>query len=101
MSLNAHERETVINASDGDRLVRVLTHQAKFLGRLRRDDRFTEIRSGHEGTTEWAEFTIPASEWNPVTGAKRRMSEEAKAARILRLGAHTQGAKREEASAPA
>jgi hypothetical protein len=91
VSLNAHERETVINASDGDDLVRILTHQLRFLGRLRKDERFTEIRSGYEGTTEWAEFTIPASLWNPITGAKRRLSADARTALIERLSGHAQG----------
>jgi hypothetical protein len=101
MSLNAHERETVINASDGDELVRVLTHQPKFLGRLRRDERFTEVRSGNDGGTLWAEFTIPASEWNPIAGAKARrkpLSEEEKARRaeILRFAPSRTRGKREE-----
>lgn len=69
--LEAAERETTITSTDADREVRIWTCQRKYLGRLRRDRRFTETAGGFYGTTEWAEFTIPAASWNPVTGAKR------------------------------
>ena len=68
----AAERETVINASDGDGLVRIYTMQRRYIGRLRRNPKFTLIGEGvHNDGAVWAEFTIPASEWNPATGAKR------------------------------
>jgi hypothetical protein len=70
----AEERETVINATDADDMVRIWTCQARYLGRLRRHPSFTEVKSGRYGSTEWAEFTIPASEWNPASGAKRRVT---------------------------
>lgn len=83
MSLNAWERETVVNASDGDALVTVLTHQIKYLNRLKKHPDATLVREGNEDGTAWAEFTIPADRWNPVSGIKRRsapVSEERKAA---------------------
>jgi hypothetical protein len=83
----AEERETVINTTDADDLVRVWTCQARYLGRLRRQPSFTEVKSGRYGSTEWAEFTIQASEWNPASGAKRRvtLTEEQRQARAARL----------------
>ncbi len=66
------ERETIINSSDGDQFVRILTHQRKFLTRLRKDPRFVEVRSGVDEGTEWAEFTVGAELWSPVSGIKKR-----------------------------
>jgi hypothetical protein len=81
------ERETVINCTDADDVVRIFTCQARYLGRLRRDPRFVEVRSGRYGDTPWGEFEIAATEWNPVTGAKRRvtLTEEQRQARAARL----------------
>jgi hypothetical protein len=85
-ALNACERETVINASDGDELVRIWTAQRTVITRLRRDPAFTEVNSGNHGSTEWAAFTIPAERWSPA-GVKRhrRVTEEQKQAAASRL----------------
>lgn len=72
--LTAPERETTINASDDDGVVRIWTAQRRYITRLRKNPAFTETRSGRFGSTEWAEFTIPAENWNPASGAKRRVS---------------------------
>lgn len=72
--LTAAERETTVNTADDDDLVRIWTAQRKHITRLRRNASFTEVASGHHGSTEWAEFTIPADSWNPASGAKRRVS---------------------------
>ena len=82
------ERETVVNATDADDLTRITTGQRRFITRLRKHPSFTEVRTWHEGTTEWAEFTIPAGQWNPASGAKRRtrpMTEAERAAAAERL----------------
>ena len=71
-SLTPYERETTVNASDGDQVVRIWTAQRKHITRMRRHDSFTETATGYHGGTEWAEFTIPASDWNPASGAKRK-----------------------------
>jgi hypothetical protein len=87
-SLNPYERETVVNASDGDAVVRIWTAQRKFITRLRKHPAVTEVQSGFHGSTAWAEFTIPAELWNPVSGIKRArqpMSEERRAALALHL----------------
>lgn len=78
-SLNPFERETVINMSDGDEMVRIWTAQRKVLTQCRKDAAFREVASGFRGSTEWAEFTIPADRWNPRTGRKRQLSEEQRA----------------------
>ncbi len=68
--MNSFERETVINSSDGDELVRIWTAQRRYITKMRRDARFTEVRSGVYEDSEFAEFTIPAVSWSPI-GAKR------------------------------
>ena len=70
-SLTAAERETLATGTDADDLVKILTHQRRHVTALRRHPGFTEVRSGFNGTTEWAEFTISADRWSPATGAKR------------------------------
>lgn len=71
--MNADERETIVNASDGDDLVRIWTAQRRYITKMRNDSRFTETASGVHETTEWAEFTIEARSWSPL-GVKRRVS---------------------------
>lgn len=66
----AAERETTVNASDDDELVRVWTAQRAVITRLRRDSAFTEVGSGVSDGTEWAEFTTPADRWTPA-GVRR------------------------------
>lgn len=79
-----YERETVITTSDGDELVTIETWQRGYLGRLRRDHRFTE-KSG--GTDAHGVFTIPRNRWTPTGGAKRsvKLTEEQKARVAERL----------------
>jgi len=72
-NLTAAERETVINASEDDNLVRIWTAQKRFISRMRKNPQFTEVRSGFFGTSEWAEFTVPADRWSPL-GVKRQVS---------------------------
>ena len=88
-SLSAAERETTVTITDADDVVRIWTAQRRYLGRLRRHPSYTEVKSGTHGGTEWAEFTIPARDWNPATGAKRKsnMTDEQKAALAERLRA--------------
>jgi hypothetical protein len=88
-SLTAAERETIINASDADDLVRIWTAQRRHITRLRNNPSFTEVATGHYGTTEWAEFTIPADSWSAASGAKRRvtLTDEQRQAAAERLRA--------------
>ena len=86
-ALSAAERETTVTATDADDTVRIWTCQKRYLGRLRRHPSFTEVATGHHGKTEWAEFIIPSSDWNPATGAKRKvtMTDERRAALADRM----------------
>lgn len=72
-SLSANERETTVTACDADGQVRIWSAQRPFITRMRKDPLFTEVACGHCGTTEWAEFTIPADRWSPL-GVKRTRS---------------------------
>jgi hypothetical protein len=80
--MNAYERETTVNASDGDAEVRIWTAQRSVITRLRKHRAFTEVKSGTFEGSVWAEFRIPADQWNPATGAKRsrNLSEAQRAA---------------------
>lgn len=75
MSLTPPERETTVTVSDADTNVHIWTARRKDLSRLRKNSQAIEIRSGFDGSTEWAEFTIPADKWNPASGIKRRGRE--------------------------
>lgn len=94
-SLSAAERETTITATDADDEVRIWTCQRRYLGRLRRDPRFTEVRSGFHGETAWGEFVIAADHWTPNGGAKRvrkgPMSDAQRAALLDRLAEYRAG----------
>lgn len=87
--LTEPERETVITTTDADELVRIWTAQRRYIGALKRNGKFTLVCEGTYGSSVWAEFTIPAAEWNPASGAKRSvtMSDERKAELAERLRA--------------
>lgn len=88
MPLTANERETTITSTDGDDTITIWTAQRRYISRMRKNDRFTEVNSGNYEGSEWAEFTIPANMWNPASGAKRKstpMSEEQRLAAAERL----------------
>lgn len=76
--MNELERETVITTSDGDELVTIETWQRGYLGKLRRDARFTEKPGGDDAH---GIFTIERNKWSPTSGAKRQvnMTEERRA----------------------
>lgn len=79
----AAERETTVTMTDADTHALVWTAQPTILTKLRRkaaEGRCEQTRTGFDGTTEWAEFRISRDEWNPVTGFKRRLSEQTRAA---------------------
>jgi hypothetical protein len=71
-NLKPPERETVINMSDGDTVVRIWTAQRRVITQCRRRPEFKELRSGHDGTTEWAEFEIADEDFR--FSVKKRMS---------------------------
>lgn len=69
-SLSAQERETTVTTCDDDELVHIWSAQRRQITKMRKDSAFTEVACGFYGTTEWAEFTIPADRWSPL-GVKR------------------------------
>jgi multidrug efflux pump subunit AcrB len=72
-TLTPPERETTINASDADELVRIWTAQRTYITKMRNNPAFTEVKSGMYGTSAWAQFTIPADRWSPL-GVKRQLT---------------------------
>ena len=87
--MNALERETTIVLSDGDPLVQFWSARRQDIRRLRKNPRVTEVSSGMYEGTEWASFTVPVADWNPVSGVKRtvNMTPEQRAAAAARLAA--------------
>lgn len=95
-SLSSDERETVITVTDADQSVHIWTAQRRHITRMRKHDSFTETGSGYHGTTEWAEFIIPATDWNPASGAKRKrapLTDEQRQALADRLAKARESAK--------
>lgn len=89
MSLHASERETTVTTTDADDTVRIWSAQRRHIGRMRRHPAFMEVAAGEHDGTAWAEFTIPADQWSPATGAKRKsnLTDEQKRAAAERLAA--------------
>ena len=86
----AEERETVINTTDADDVVRIWSAIRTHITAMRKSPSFTEIRCGRVDGTEWAQFEIlPRDAWNPVRGVKhsRKQSSDAKRAASERLAA--------------
>ena len=86
-SLTPPERETVINTTDADNQVHIWTAQRPYITRLRRHPKVVQLATGYIGSTEWAQFSIPRDQWNPVSGVKRSrtLSDNEKKAAAKRL----------------
>lgn len=88
--MNAAERETVITVSDADDHVHVWTAQRPVITAMLKRSEIVTLRQGYDKAgTAWAEFSIPARLWSPVTGLKRKssMTAEQKQAAADRLRA--------------
>lgn len=71
-SLSACERETIIRISDGEPEAAIWTAQRKEITALRKKPEATEAGSGFYGSTEWAEFKIPAGRWSTARGIRTK-----------------------------
>ena len=72
--LTPPERETIVNADDDIDTVTIWTAQRKVITALRKKaPRVTEVRSGFYGSSEWAEFSIAASDvsWGGLVKTRR------------------------------
>jgi hypothetical protein len=83
--LSREEQETTINVSGADDLVRVSTTLKRHITQMRRDANYTEVRSGHYGTTEWAEFTCPVDKFRFGSKKVVNLSEEVRQERAERM----------------
>lgn len=84
-SLTKSERETIVSVTDGSTDAHVWTAQRAVITRLRRDAAFREVASGRHGSTEWAEFKVPADRWSPA-GVKRKRNRVLSDAERKRAG---------------
>lgn len=62
------EQETTLTWAVTDEVVRIFTAVPKHINRLRKDDRATLVKDYGDS----AMFTVPASEFDPLKGFKRR-----------------------------
>lgn len=72
-NFTAPERETIIRWDDESQVVHIWTAQRAVITKMSRNPAFTLESSGSHGTSPWAEFTIPVSEFR--FGAKRVVTE--------------------------
>lgn len=78
------EQETTVTHVRSDNLVRIYTANPKHLRKLRANDRATITKDYGDS----AEFTVPATDFDPLTGFKRKskpMTPEQREAAALRL----------------
>lgn len=67
------EQETIINHARSDKTVSIFTTNPAHMRRIRKDDRFTVTREHLEdGVIVGLDATIPADQFNPLGGVKRR-----------------------------
>ena len=88
MSLTAAERETVVQVDDGGELVRLWSAQRPVIRRIQSDSRWTIVETGDDGGSPYISATCLASDWNPLSGMKKRrkpMTDEQKQAAADRL----------------
>ncbi len=80
-SLTADERETTLTIADGGDFVRIDTTRRKDITALRKRANVVEVESGYHGTTEWAQFLVPAHLYDVARGVKtpRTLSDEQRA----------------------
>ena len=80
-SLTADERETTLTVADGGDFVRIDTTRRKDITALRKRANVVEVAAGFHGTTEWAQFLVPAHLYDVSRGVKtpRTLSDEQRA----------------------
>ena len=80
-SLTADERETTLTVADGGDFVRIDTTRRKDITALRKRANVVLVASGFHGTTEWAQFLVPAHLYDVARGVKtpRTLSDEQRA----------------------
>ena len=80
-SLTADERETTLTVADGSDFVRIDTTRRKDITALRKRANVIQVESGFHGSTEWAQFLVPAHLYDVARGVKtpRTLSDEQRA----------------------
>ncbi|ROR95458.1 hypothetical protein EDD28_0099 [Salana multivorans] len=84
----ADERETTVTVCDSDAHVRVWSNRRRDITKLRNHSRVTIVSEGVHDGTPWVEAILPAAEWSPVHGIKRRrkpLTDDQREAAVERL----------------
>lgn len=72
--MTLEEQETIINHARTDKTVSIYTTNPAHMRRIRKDDRFTVTREHIEdGNIVGLDATIPADQFNPLGGVRRRV----------------------------
>lgn len=88
------EQETIVNHTRTDSTVAIFTTNPAHMRRIRKDDRFTITREHCEdGVIVGLDATIPADQFNPLGGVKRRSkpltdAQRAERAEAMRRNVH-------------
>ena len=79
--LTADERETTLTVADGSDFVMIDSTRRKDITALRKRPNVVEVESGFHGSTEWAQFLVPAHLYDVARGVKtpRTLSDEQRA----------------------
>ena len=80
-SLTADERETTLTVTDGGDFVMIDSTRRKDITALRKRANVVQVAAGFHGTTEWAQFLVPAHLYDVARGVKtpRTLSDEQRA----------------------
>lgn len=65
------EQETIVTGTNAQDTLTIWSSVRRHITVMRKHPNFTEVENGFEGTSEWAEFTIPWRDWNPASGGRR------------------------------
>ena len=70
-SIPLEEQETTVAGTAADEKLIIWSCRRRHITAMRKHPTFIERTSGFHGTTEWAEFEILDTDWNPATGGRR------------------------------
>lgn len=71
-SLTLAERETTVTATEADEWVEIHTFQRRYMGALLRKLPNSNMLVAKHEPGEYLHVRLPAHEWNPATGVKRK-----------------------------
>lgn len=71
-----YEQETTVTSTRGDEWVFIYTANPFHIAKLDAEDRAEATSRSTDPDEPWANYRVRSSDWNPLGGFKRRLSEE-------------------------